>query len=118
MKEIKAKVKIQGKNIIETEAILDTGSTIGIISRELAEKAGIFIWEEKTWQTRTTDKRKIKIKPAVAIAEIDGCKTPILIGVAEKTLQPLILGMVEMEMMGIKIDTQKGYTVTYTPLRG
>lgn len=112
-----AKVKVQWTRKIEVEALLDTGSSIGTISRELAEKAGLPIFEEQELDVELSDKRSVKRKPAVAMIEIDGCRSFIPISVAEKPLYPLTIGMFQMEMMGVKIDAQKGYTVTCKPPR-
>ena len=115
MREIFAKVKLVGlKNEIETDALLDTGSTFGHVSKEFAEKAGFSIFDREVDIT-LADKSIAKMKLAIGIIEVNGCASPLATCIAEKYSYPIVIGTVQMEAMGIKIDPQRGYTISCKP---
>lgn len=112
MREIRDKVTIEGtKGKKEVQALFDTGSYYGYVSKNIADEIGLLVFD-KPRDVSLPDKRKMEMKPAIGILEVKGCRMPILTLIAENGLSEMVLGMFHMEAMGIKIDSRKGYTVS------
>jgi len=112
MRELRDEVLLFGeKGSKPVKALFDTGSPYGYVKRKIAEEIGMLISKEEDDVT-LPDKRVIKMQPALAVVEIRGCRKPMWTYVTDDGLSDMVLGMVQMEGMGIKIDTQKGYTVS------
>lgn len=112
MRELRDKIKIFGeKGSKEVDALFDTGAPYGYVSRDIAEEIGLLIAKEEHEAT-LPDGHKMKMNPALGEVEIKGCKRPLMTYVAKGSVSEMVLGMLQMESMGIKIDAQNGYTVS------
>ena len=112
MRELKDKVKLIGqKGEMEVDALFDTGAVYGYVSKEIADKIGLVIYPEAQ-DIDLSDRRSVKMKPALGLVEIKGCRKTLYTFVNESPLSDMTLGMWQMEAMGIKIDAQRGYTVS------
>ncbi len=112
MRELRDKTKLFGmKGEIEVDTLFDTGSPYGYVSKHIADKIGLLIFPEEH-ETTLPNKTVIKMKPALGVIEVKGCRKPVWTYVNENPLSELVLGILNMEAMGITIDTQKGYTVS------
>ena len=105
---------IQGKSKVEANALFDTGSDITVVSKNLAEKAGLTV-TNKIFQLTLGDKSKADYHPAFGMITVKGCKMPLLGGVLIKRDPPseCIVGLNMMELMGITLDPKtRSYTVS------
>ena len=112
LKEIREKIKLFGlKGETEVKALFDTGSPYGYVAKEFADKVELLVFPEEH-EVELPNKEKMKMKPALGIVEINGCRKPVWTYVNEKPLSDMVLGMLNLEALGIKIDTQKGFTIS------
>ncbi len=112
MRELRDKVKIFGETgWKEVDALFDTGAPYGYVSKDIADEIGLLVAKEEH-ETTLPDGHKMKMHPALGVIEIKGCRKPMWTYVAKDGLSEMVLGMLQMEAMGIKIDAQKGYTVS------
>jgi len=116
MGEIRDKVELSfvGKDGLEVEAFFDSGATITVIDREIAKKAELLI--SPTIVTfKTASGEEIQCNPAMGMIKIKGCLSPILaqIPIDKKLVEPVVIGLVQMELMGITLNPQeKSYSVS------
>ena len=112
MGRVKGNIEILGlKKTIRTEAIFDTGSAYTILSRDLFKQLELPFFEGKTFDVELADKRPMKLQAALAYMRLDGCEKPVAVGIMDDPAYPLIVGFLQMEAMGVKIDpTTKSFT--------
>lgn len=112
MRELRDEVLLIGpKGSKPVKALFDTGSTYGYVKRDIAEDLGMFISEEED-DVKLPNNQIIKMNPAMCEVEVKGCRKRLWTYVTNDGLSDMVLGMLQMEALGIKIDTQKGYTVS------
>lgn len=116
MGEIKDKVELSllGKDGLEVEAFFDSGATLTVIDREIAEKADMLI-SSATVTFKTASGEEIKCNPALGMIKIKDCLSPIYaqIPIDRKLVEPVVIGYLQMELMGIELNLQeKSYTVS------
>lgn len=77
MRELRDKIKIFGmQGDTEVNALFDTESPYGYVSKEIADKIGLLVFPEEH-ETTLPDKTVIKMKPALGIIEVKGCRKPV-----------------------------------------
>jgi len=108
------KVIVSKERSVEVEALFDSGATLCVIDRPIAEKAG-FIIGDKVFEIEMANKQKAKYNYAIGEIEIKGCQAPMWASVlvdAEPAF-PVIIGAVQMEVMGITLDPEnKSYKIS------
>lgn len=116
MGEIRDKVELSfvGKDGLEVEAFFDSGATITVIDGEIAKKADLLI-SPAIVKFKTASGEEIECNPAMGMIKIKGCSSPLLaqIPIDKKLIEPVVIGLTQMELMGIELDPQeKSYTVS------
>ncbi len=108
MGEIRGTVILEGAKKTKQidNALFDSGSTFGHLDESIAEDIGFAVFPIEH-EITIGDGTTMKVKPALGYMTVNGCKKPILIGVAKKGATPLTIGLAQMQLMGIKLDPQK-----------
>ncbi len=88
----------------DVRALVDTGATLSIVPRELAEKLGL-----KPHRTDTVEMGAgmITVKRAAAVIYIENRKCITEVWVSELLDKPLI-GVTTLEMLGLVVDPRTG----------
>ena len=81
--------------------LVDTGATFTRIPAALGERLGLEVVREV--RVELADGREIVRRLAVADAQVDGVRSPVLVTLAEDGGPPLI-GMTTLENLGFKVD--------------
>ncbi len=90
-----------GAKSVETEAIVDTGSTLSKIPRSVADELGLVPYGTRRF--RLGDEREIERPVAVAEVSCEGSEAPVTVAIAEEIEGP-ILGATALEVLGFAVD--------------
>ena len=113
MGEIRGSVILEGglKRKRIKNVLFDSGSTLGHLDESIAKELGFFI-SPIEYDMDIADGTTTKINPALGFMSVNGCRRPVVIGVSKKGASPVIVGLSQMQLMGIKLDPEKEtYTV-------
>lgn len=102
---------------VRREALVDTGATMTVVNREVAELAELIL-SKRIEFFETADGRRVKFWPASALVQVAGCRlAQIVVAVADiGDDNPIILGHDYMQRTGMVVgprDRLAGCT-TYT----
>ena len=102
MGETYAVLTLSGAAATDTlRCLVDTGATFTKIPAALGERLGLEIVSEV--QVELSDGRVVARSLALADAQLDGGRSPVLVALAEDGADPLI-GATTLENLGFKVD--------------
>lgn len=105
-------IGLQGtKTSKKVQALFDTGADIGRVTKSLADELGLMLFA-KGQKMILPNSQEVSTDIVGGMADIKGCKFPILFALMDKEEPPVSVGTWAMQSMGIKLDPQnETYTI-------
>lgn len=102
---VEAKICSQTKSrCTVVEALVDTGATLTVLPRRVAQELGI---EPIRVDEVQTGAGKIRIERGVAVIAIEGKETITEVWISD-IIDRVIIGVVTLELLGLKLDPRTG----------
>ena len=102
MGETYAVLTLSGASATETlRCLVDTGATFTKIPAALGQRLGLEVVREVN--VELADGRVVARRLAIADAQLEGVRSPVLVTLAEDGAEPLI-GVTTLENLGFKVD--------------
>ena len=102
---VKAKIYSMDKSrSVEVDALVDTGATLSVVPRKIAEELGIEVIRKDEVETGTGT---IEVDRGVAVISIGNRETFSEVWISD-IIDRVIIGAVVLELMGLKIDPRTG----------
>ena len=95
---------LDGSRCKSVQALVDTGATLSVVPRRLAEELGLKPHRVDKVQTGAG---VIEVERAAAIVEVEGKKTVTEVWVSDIIDRPLI-GATTLELLGLQVDPSTG----------
>ncbi len=89
---------------IETRALVDTGATLSVIPRKIAEELSIKpIRKDKV----ETGAGLMEVERGIALIELEGKETVSEVWISD-IIDKVLIGTVTLELLGLKVDPRTG----------
>jgi len=96
--------RIDRSRCVEAEALVDTGATLSVVPRRLAEELGL---EVRRRDRAETGAGVIEVDRAPAIIGLEGRETISEVWVSD-IVDKILIGAVTLELLGLKLDPRTG----------
>ncbi len=98
---------LDGSRCVDTRGLVDTGATLSVVPRRLAERLGLQPHRVDRVQTGAG---VVEVERAAAIVEVEGRRTVTEVWVSD-VIDKVLVGATTLEMLGLRVDPATGRLV-------